>query len=86
MNIDRTTLFFIFFYPPFSAGPQKPQTLTASKSKYEESNFDTIFNLLAGTALVPAVALRTEVAKALPIWQKNDVKFGNFKMMFFTSG
>ena len=86
MNIDGMTLILSFLPPQHVAGPQKPQTLTVSKSTYEESNFDTIFNLLAGTALVPAVALRTEVAKALPIWQKNDVKFGNFKMMFFTSG
>jgi hypothetical protein len=34
MNIDGTTLFLFFLSPRFSAGPKKPQTLTASKSKY----------------------------------------------------
>jgi hypothetical protein len=35
MNIDGTTLILFFSSPPFSAGPQKPQTLTPSKIKYE---------------------------------------------------
>ena len=29
--------FYFFLSPPFSAGPQKPQTLTASKIKYEKN-------------------------------------------------
>ena len=33
--IDGTTLILFFSSPPFSAGPQKPQTLTPSKIKYE---------------------------------------------------
>ena len=33
MNIDGTM--FLFFVPWLSAGPQNPQTLTASQSKYE---------------------------------------------------
>ena len=36
MNIDGMTLILFFSSPPFSAGPQKPQTLTASKIKYEK--------------------------------------------------
>ena len=28
MNIDETTLFLLFLYPPLCVGPQKPQTLT----------------------------------------------------------
>ena len=36
MSIDGTTLIFIFWFPQLSAGPQKPQTLTASKTKYEK--------------------------------------------------
>jgi hypothetical protein len=35
MNIDGTTLILIFWFPQVSAGPQKPKTLTASKTKYE---------------------------------------------------
>ena len=31
-NVD----FNFFLSPPFNAGPQKPQTLTASKIKYEK--------------------------------------------------
>jgi hypothetical protein len=31
MNIDGTTLILFFSSPPFSAGPQKPHTLTPSK-------------------------------------------------------
>ena len=31
MNINGTTLILFFSSPPFSADPQKPQTLTASK-------------------------------------------------------
>jgi hypothetical protein len=38
MNIDGMTLILFFLSPPFSAGPQKPQTMTASKPKYE--NFE----------------------------------------------
>ena len=36
MNIDGTTLILIFWFPKLSAGPEKSQTLTASKSKYEK--------------------------------------------------
>ena len=36
MNIDGTTLILFFSSPPFSAGPQKPRTSTASKIKYEK--------------------------------------------------
>ena len=36
MNINGTTLFLFFLSPRVSAGPQKPQTLTASKTKYEK--------------------------------------------------
>ena len=36
MNIDATTLILFFSSPPINAGPQKPQTLTASKIKYEK--------------------------------------------------
>ena len=36
MNIDETTLIF-FSSAPFSAGPQKPQTLTPSKMMYENA-------------------------------------------------
>jgi hypothetical protein len=36
MNINGTTLFLFFLSPQVSAGPQKPQTLTASKCKYEK--------------------------------------------------
>ena len=36
MNINGTTLFLIFLSPRVSEGPQKPQTLTASKTKYEK--------------------------------------------------
>ena len=35
MNINGTTLFLFSLSPPVSAGPQKPQTLNASKTKYE---------------------------------------------------
>ena len=35
MNIDGKTLILFFSSPPFSAGPQKPQTLTPSKIEYE---------------------------------------------------
>ena len=35
MNINGTTLFLIFLSPRVSEGPQKPQTLTASKPKHE---------------------------------------------------
>ena len=31
---DGTTLILFFLSPPFSAGPQKPRTTTASKIKY----------------------------------------------------
>ena len=34
-NIDGTTLILFFSSPPFNAGPQKPQTLTALKIKYD---------------------------------------------------
>jgi len=36
MNIDGTTLILFFSSPSFSAEPQKPQTLTPSKIKYED--------------------------------------------------
>ena len=36
MNIDGMTFILIFWFPQSSAGPQKPQTLTASKTKYEK--------------------------------------------------
>ena len=36
MNIDGMTLILIFLFPRLSAGPHKPQTLTASKTKYEK--------------------------------------------------
>ena len=36
MNINETTLFLFFLAPRVSAGPQKPQTLTASETKYEK--------------------------------------------------
>jgi hypothetical protein len=36
MNINGTTLFLFSLFPWISAGPQKPQTLTASKTKYEK--------------------------------------------------
>jgi hypothetical protein len=36
MNIDGTTLILSFWLPRLSAGPQKPQKLTASKTKYEK--------------------------------------------------
>ena len=36
MNIDGTTLVLFFLSPPLVAGPQKPQTLTASKPWYED--------------------------------------------------
>jgi hypothetical protein len=36
MNINGTRLFLFFLSPWVSAGPQKPQTLTASKTKYEK--------------------------------------------------
>ena len=36
MNINGTTLFLFFLSPLVSAGPQKPQTLTASKTKNEK--------------------------------------------------
>jgi hypothetical protein len=39
MNIDGKTLILFFSSPPFSAGPQKPQTLTPSKIKYENVRF-----------------------------------------------
>ena len=35
MNIDGMTLFFFSLSPPLSAGPHKPQALTASKIEYE---------------------------------------------------
>ena len=35
MNIDGTSLISIAWFPELSAGPQKPQTLTASK-QYEK--------------------------------------------------
>jgi hypothetical protein len=41
MNIDGTTFYLFFLFPWFSAGPQNPETLTASKSKYE--NFEPTF-------------------------------------------
>jgi hypothetical protein len=36
MNINGTTLFLFSLSPRVPAGPQKPQTLTASKTKYEK--------------------------------------------------
>jgi hypothetical protein len=36
MNINGTTLFLFLLSLRVSAGPQKPQTLTASKTKYEK--------------------------------------------------
>ena len=36
MNINGITLVLSYFSPQVSAGPQKPQTLTASKIKYEK--------------------------------------------------
>jgi hypothetical protein len=36
MNIDGTTLFFSKSFLLFSAGPQRLQRLTASKTKYEK--------------------------------------------------
>ena len=36
LNIDGTMLILFFSSPPFSAGPQKLGTLTASKIKYEK--------------------------------------------------
>jgi hypothetical protein len=39
MNIDGTTIILVFWFPWVSAAPQKSQTLTASKTKYE--NFGT---------------------------------------------
>ena len=36
MNIDGTTLFSSKSFPLISAGPQKPQKVTASKTKYEK--------------------------------------------------
>ena len=36
MNIDGKTLILMFWFPRLSAGPQKRQTLTASKTKYEK--------------------------------------------------
>ena len=38
MNIDGMPLILFVLSPPFSAGLQKPRTMTASKIKYE--NFD----------------------------------------------
>ena len=35
MYIDETTFILFFSPPPFSAGPQKSQTLIPSKIKYE---------------------------------------------------
>jgi hypothetical protein len=35
MYIDGKTLILFFSSPPFSSGPQKPQTLAASKIKNE---------------------------------------------------
>ena len=35
MNIDGTTLILFVLSPQFSAGPRKPKTSTASKTKYE---------------------------------------------------
>ena len=36
-NMDGMTLILFFSSPPFNAGPQKPQTLTSSKNKYDNS-------------------------------------------------
>ena len=36
MNIDGTTFVLISCFPWVSAGPQKSQTLTAQKNKYEK--------------------------------------------------
>ena len=36
ININGTMLFLFSLSPWVSAGPQKPQTFTASKTKYEE--------------------------------------------------
>jgi hypothetical protein len=36
MNINGTMLLLFSLFPLVSAGPQKPQTLTASKTKYEK--------------------------------------------------
>ena len=36
MNINGTALFLFFLSPRVSGGPQKPQTMSASKSKYEK--------------------------------------------------
>ena len=36
MNINGTMLFLFYLSPGVSAGPQKPQTSTASKTKYEK--------------------------------------------------
>ena len=36
MNIDAMTLILFFLSPWLVEGPQKPQTLTASKTKYEK--------------------------------------------------
>ena len=36
ISFHGTTLFLFFLSPQVSGGPQKPQTLIASKSKYEK--------------------------------------------------
>jgi len=36
MNIDGTRVILSFWFLPISARPQKPQKLTASKTKYEK--------------------------------------------------
>ena len=36
MNIDAMTLILFFLSPWLVEGPQKPQTLTASKPRYED--------------------------------------------------
>jgi hypothetical protein len=36
MNIDGKMLILFFSSHPFDAGPQKPQTLTDSKIKYDQ--------------------------------------------------
>jgi hypothetical protein len=48
MNINGTTLFLFLLSLRVSAGPQKPQTLTASKTKYEKfgPKFGPKFKLL----------------------------------------
>ena len=36
MNIDGMTLTPTVLFPPLNTGPQKPQTLTASKTKFKK--------------------------------------------------